>query len=149
MGQFVLNFMDNQNIIKRIFGAQGEHGFWRMLPESHKYYPDYLHYVPNYRATLWTLILLADLGHDQKDERVRGPLQALQSHFFDPTFGIFTLKQDHFPVPCLNGNMIYLDGFFNDAPGKKTLQAINFFHKYQRFDDGAYVGDKNEFCKKH
>ena len=132
--------MDNyEKITNRIFEAQGENGFWKVLPESHKYYPDYMHYVPNFKATLWTLILLADLGHNRKDERVKQPLEELKEHFFDPQFGIYTLKEDHFPIPCLNGNMIYLDCYFNGSPGDKSQQALAFFYQNQRFDDGSYV----------
>lgn len=136
----------NEKIIERIFKAQGENGFWKVLPESHKYFPDYLHYVPNFKASLWTLILLADLECDRNDSRVKKPLAALQQHFFDQENGIYTLKEDHFPIPCLNGNMIYLDGYFNGFPNTKSQQALLFFYKYQRFDDGCYLVEKNEFC---
>ncbi len=139
--------MDNhQKIINRIFEVQDENGFWKLIPESHKYFPDYMHYVPNFKATLWTLILLADLGHDKTDLRIEKLLKELQNHFFDPNFGIYTLKEDHFPIPCLNGNMIYLDCYFNGSPGKKSLKALEFFAEFQRFDDGSYVTEKNEFC---
>ncbi|EAR02967.1 hypothetical protein [Maribacter sp. HTCC2170] len=135
-----------KKIIDRIFKAQGKNGFWKTLPQTHKYYPDYTHYVPNFKATLWTLILLADLEHDQNDPRVKKPLKEIQQHFFDTKHGIYTLKKDHFPIPCLNGNMIYLDAYFNDNPSDKSFRALEFFYKYQRFDDGCYIGDKNEFC---
>ena len=135
-----------QKIIDRIFEAQGDNGFWKILPKSHKYYPDYMHYVPNFKATLWTLILLADLGHDSNDSRIKKPLKDLQKHFFDKNYGIFTLKEDHFPIPCLNGNMIYIDAYFNGSPSKKSLKSLAFFSKYQRFDDGTYMDEKNEFC---
>lgn len=139
--------MDNyEKIINRIFKAQGENGFWKMLPESDKYYPDFMHYVPNFKATLWTLILLADLGHDRNDSRVKKPLKEIQTHFFDSNYGIYTLKKAHFPIPCLSGNMIYLDCFFNDSPSNKSLKALEFFYKHQRFDDGSYVSGKNKFC---
>jgi hypothetical protein len=138
--------MNRQNIIHKIFEAQGENGFWKMLPPSDKHYPSCLHYAPNFKATLWTLLLLADLGLDPNDERVKKPLSELQCHFFDPKFGIYTLKEDHFPIPCLNGNMIYLDAYFNGKPSEKSQQALAFFHKYQRFDDGKYETPPNEFC---
>lgn len=135
-----------EKIIAKIFEAQRANGFWKTIPETHKYYPDYMHYVPNFKATLWTLILLADLEHDSNDIRVEKPLKEIKKHFFDQKHGIYTLKQSHFPIPCLNGNMIYLDGYFNNSPGRKTLRALEFFSKYQRFDDGCYLGEKNEFC---
>lgn len=137
---------NHQKIINKIFDAQGENGFWKMLSESDKYYPDYMHYVPNFKSTLWTLILLADLGCDRKDARVKRPLKEIKKHFYDPEFGIYSLKEDHFPIPCLNGNLIYLDCYFNSSPGSKSLRALKFFYKYQRFDDGCYVGEKNKFC---
>lgn len=137
---------ESSKIINKIFEARGENGFWKVLPEFHKYYPDYMHYVPNFKATLWTLILLADLCCDRKDARVKQPLEEIKKQFFDPKFGIYTLKEDHFPIPCLNGNLIYLDCYFNGSPSSKSLKALEFFYKYQRFDDGCYVGEKNEFC---
>lgn len=129
-----------------IFEAQGDNGFWKMLSESDKYYPDYQHYVPSFKATVWTLILLADLGCDSNEQRVEKPLKEIQNHFFDPNFGIYSLKEDHFPIPCLNGNMIYLDCYFNGMPSQKSLKALSFFSKYQRFDDGSYEAEKNKFC---
>ncbi|NND08520.1 MAG: hypothetical protein HKN87_19240 [Saprospiraceae bacterium] len=133
-------------ISERIFANQQDSGFWKTLPESHKYYPDYLHYVPNFKATLWTLIMVADIKHPADDTRIQKPLEKIKKHFFDPKFGIYSLKEDHFPIPCLNGNMVYIDSYFNGSPGQKSLQALQFFSKYQRFDDGTYLGEKNEFC---
>lgn len=137
---------DYQKIINRIFETQDENGFWNILPESDKYYPDYLHYMPKYKATLWTLILLADLGHNRYDSKVKKALKEIQKQFFDTNYGIYALKKSHFPIPCLNGNMIYLDCYFNVSPSNKSLKALEFFYKHQRFDDGSYVGEKNEFC---
>ncbi len=86
--------MDNrQKIIDKIIETQGDNGFWKVLPKTHKYFPDYIHYVPNFKATLWTLILLADLGCDRNDQRIKRSLQKIQNHFYDPEFGIFTLKE--------------------------------------------------------
>ncbi len=136
----------HQAITTRIFKAQDKHGFWKVLPKSHKYYLDYLHYVPNFKATLWTLILLADLGHNREDLRIKKPLREIQKHLFDPIHGIYTLKNDHFPIPCLNGNLLYLDCYFNNGPGHQSLKVLEFFCKYQRFDDGNYLVEKNKYC---
>ncbi len=137
---------DRQRIIKKIFDSQGINGCWKMLSESDKYYPDYLHYVPNFKSTLWTLILLADICHDKNDIRVRKPLETIQDHFYDSKIHIYSLKNDHFPIPCLNGNIIYLECYFNDSISEKNLKAIDFFCKYHRFDDGNYITEKNEYC---
>ena len=135
-----------QEIIERVFEVQDENRFWEILPKSDKYHPDYLHYVPKFKASLWTLIMLADLGCNKNDPRVKKPLRSIQKQFFDSAIGIYTLKEDHFPIPCLNGNMIYLDCYFNGTPGKKSQRALSFFHKYQRFDDGTYATEKNTYC---
>lgn len=55
---------------------------------------------------MWTLILLADLGHDPGDPRIGNPLEGIKEHFFDPENGIYALGEDHFPIHCLNGNLI-------------------------------------------
>ncbi|MEW6087365.1 MAG: hypothetical protein AB1498_03610 [bacterium] len=133
-------------IIKHIFDSQDKNGCWKMLPVSSKYYPTYLHYVPNFKSTLWTLILLADLCYRKNDIRVKKALKTIQKHFYDPKTGIYSLKNDQFPIPCLNGNIIYLECYFTDSISKKSLKAIDFFHQYQRFDDGNYVIKKNAYC---
>ncbi|WP_299548998.1 hypothetical protein [Seonamhaeicola sp.] len=135
-----------QSIIERIFNNQDENGLWKVISKTHKYYPDYLHYVPNYKASLWTLILLAELECDKNDERIRKPLEIVKTHLFDEEFGIYSLKEDHFPIPCLNGNMLYLDCYFNNGPDEKSNRLLEFFCKNQRFDDGQYKELKNEFC---
>lgn len=137
----------HENIIDSIFKAQDKNGFWKMLDSSDKSFPTYLHYLPNFKASLWTLILLADLGHDRDDDRVQKALNAMKNHFFDKEAGLFTLKEDHYPIPCLNGNMIYLDSYFNKKPSEESFRALEFFHKNQRFDDGEYIEPKNEYTR--
>ena len=117
----------SENIIETIFALQGPNGCWRMLEENNRNYPDCLHYSPTFKSTVWTLILLADLEHDRDDERVKLPLGTIQEHFYDSNFGIYSLGKDHFPIPCLNGNMIYLDAYFNRTLSDKSISAVNFF----------------------
>ena len=40
------------------------------------------------------------------DARIKRPLAALKNQFFDKRAGIYSLQEDHFPIPCLNGNMV-------------------------------------------
>lgn len=139
--------IDNrQTILERIFASQNESGLWQLIPETHKYYPDCLHYIPNYKASLWTLILLTELQCKRDDYRVSKPLQETKSHLFDEEHGIYSLKKSHFPIPCLNGNMLFLDCYFNGGPDEKSKRVLEFFCKYQRFDDGEYEETKNQFC---
>ncbi len=137
---------NRQELIEKIFSRRNEQGLWELIPASHKYYPDYLHYVPNYRGSLWVLLLLADLQCDRNDERITKPLQVVKDHLFDEDHGIYSLKEDHFPIPCLNGNMLYLDGYFNGSTDERSKRLLEFFCENQRFDDGEYEEPKNRFC---
>ncbi len=139
--------MEKSRIItEKIFAARKANGLWEVIPEGHKYYPECLHYVPNFRASLWTLLLLADLNCPASDERVKQPLQEVKNHLFDPAHGIYTLGKSHFPIPCLNGNLLFLDVYFNGKPGEKSLSLLAFFNRNQRFDDGIYTEPKNAYC---
>ncbi len=136
-----------QELIERIFAARNENGLWKTIPDSHNSYPIYLHYVPNYKASLWTLLLLAELQCNREDDRIKLPLEEVKNHLFDHEYGIYTLKEDHFPIPCLNGNLLYLDCYFNTKPDERSYRLLEFFCKNQRFDDGKYEEPKNQFCK--
>lgn len=137
---------NRKNIIEKIFATQKVNGLWKEIPKSHKYFPDYLHYVPNYKASLWTLLLLADMQCKRTDKRVKKSLEEVKSHLFDEEYGIYTLKEDHFPIPCLNGNMLFIDCYFNGKPDEKSERLLKFFCENQRFDDGEYEESKNQFC---
>lgn len=133
-------------IIEKIFAKQKANGCWIEIEEGHAHYPACLHYVPTFNASLWVLIMLADLQCDHGDPRITAPFKAVSEHLFDEKYGIYSLKESHFPIPCLNGNMLYLDCYFNDGPGPKSRQLIDFFNTNQRFDDGTYNEPVNEFC---
>ena len=104
-----------KTMTEKIMGLQDERGCWNVLKEGDKYFPQYNYYVPNYKSTLWTLILLADLKADPKDKRFLKPLKIITEHFLNKQIGIFSLGKSHFPIPCLNGNMIYLHSYFQSG----------------------------------
>ena len=66
-------------------------------------------YSPKYRATVWSLLILAELGADPDEPRVRSGCEYLLDHSFAGN-GAFSAYQK--PVPsgaflCLNGNMLF------------------------------------------
>ncbi len=128
-----------KTIISKILELQDERGCWNVLKEGDKYFPQLNYYVPNYKSTLWTLILLADIKADPKDNRFVKPLKIVNEHFFDKQIGIFTIGKSHFPIPCLNGNMIYLHSYFQVGEEEIINRVVDFFSQYQRFDDGDFV----------
>lgn len=128
-----------KKIIESILEKRDEAGCWNVLSEGDKYFPDFNYYVPNYKSTLWTLILLAEIKANPKDERFIKPLKVITEHFFDRKIGIFHVGKSHFPIPCLNGNMIYLHSYFNSGQEDIINAVIDFFIEHQRFDDGDFV----------
>lgn len=128
-----------KTIISKIFELQDENRCWNVLKEGDKHFPTYNYYVPNYKSTLWTLILLADIKADPKDNRFLNPLKIITNHFFDKQIGIFLIGKSHFSIPCLNGNMIYLHSYFQFGEEEIINRVVDFFAQYQRFDDGVFV----------
>lgn len=128
-------------LIDTIISCEDENGCWNVLKENDPRYHNYKqwnYYVPTYSSTLWTLILTADIGSRYKKSRFLKPLKIISDRFYDEENGIYTLKGSHFPIPCLNGNMLYLNNYFESGDDVRINTVIDFFYKYQRFDDGDY-----------
>lgn len=126
-------------ITSKILELQDENECWNVLSEGDRYFPTLNYYVPNYKSTLWTLILLADINTDIKNKSFLKPLKIMSDHFFDKQIGIFTIGKSHFPIPCLNGNMLYLYSYFEYGKEDVIDKVVDFFSQYQRFDDGDFV----------
>ncbi len=126
------------SLTDKVIKLQDENCCWNVLDKNDKYYPKLNYYVPNYKSTLWTLIFLADIETNPKNKSLRKPLKIISDHFFDESLGIFSIGKSHFPIPCLNGNMIYLLSYFNTGDDEIINNVIDFFYKYQRFDDGNF-----------
>jgi hypothetical protein len=66
-------------------------------------------YAPSYRATIWQIIFLAELGANPTDERVKRGCEYLLRHSIAAN-GAFSMSQRPVPsstVHCLNGDLIY------------------------------------------
>lgn len=135
--------MNKGEVIERIKQLQDNDGCWNVEYSNNNYGPEFTYYVPNYKSTLWTLVLLADIESDRDDECFKKPLKIIMDHFWNEEYGIFTIGKSHFPIPCLNGNMIYLLTYFNAEENDKIERVIDFFYKYQRFDDGDFKTPNN------
>jgi hypothetical protein len=129
--------MTSYETIEKIRRLQDSHGCWN-VEHDNKYGPKLTYYVPNYKSTLWTLVLLADIEADRDDSSWKKPLKIITEHFWDEEYGIFTIGKSHFPIPCLNGNMIYLLQYFNMNEKNRVDRVVDFFSQYQRFDDGDF-----------
>lgn len=86
--------------IPAILDAQHPDGYW-VKPGGG--------YWPSYRATVWQIIFLADLGADLSDERVKRGCEYLLSHCIARN-GAFSMSERPIPskaIHCLNGDLIY------------------------------------------
>jgi hypothetical protein len=142
-----------KHTIDKILAQKDDSFRWGFDEKQARERPGYLYYSPNFKSTLWTLLLLADIRTPVEIPAIKPSLQLITEHFYDPEHGIFRLPdKTRFPIPCLNGNMIYLHQYFETAQSETVDRTIGFFAKYQRFDDGGFKTPKsypycsNIFC---
>lgn len=86
--------------VPKILDAQDTEGFW-VKPGGG--------YSPKYQGTVWQILLLAELGADPEDGRVRAGCEYLLNNSIASN-GAFSAHPKPVPsgvIPCLNGNLIY------------------------------------------
>lgn len=86
--------------VPAILDAQHPEGYW-VKPGGG--------YSPKYRATVWQVLFLAELGADPADERVRRGCHYLLGHSLASS-GAFAAGTNPSPsgaIHCLNGNLLY------------------------------------------
>ncbi|MCJ7469877.1 nitrogen fixation protein NifH, partial [Candidatus Bathyarchaeota archaeon] len=122
-------------IIPQILSKQKSGGYWGS--------PSDFYVRSKYKGTVWTLILLAELGADGKDERVRKACEFILRNSQHRESGAFSYfgtdeiggRRDAV-IPCLTGNMVYSLLRFGLLEDEQIQHAIEWIAKYQRFDDG-------------
>jgi hypothetical protein len=125
--------------IEKILAKQDDLFRWGFDEDPARQRPEFLYYTPNFKSTYWTLVLLADIKAPVDVSHIEPSIRLITDRFYDPEHGIFRLPgKSHFPIPCLNGNMIYLHHYFQAAHTEALEKTIDFFAAYQRFDDGDF-----------
>jgi hypothetical protein len=140
-----------RGVVPRILAKQREGGYWGKRED--------FYVKAKYKGTIWQLIILAELGADGKEEKVRracefvlGISQGRQSGGFSY---LGTSKEGgfHYAVlPCLTGNMVWSLIKFGYLENPRVQHGIEWISKYQRFDDGegrapkGWPYDKREQC---
>ncbi|OGO15125.1 MAG: hypothetical protein A2Z14_18045 [Chloroflexi bacterium RBG_16_48_8] len=120
-----------------ILDAQQPEGYWVKAGGG---------YSPKYQGTGWQIMLLAELGADPEDERVRQGCEYLLSHSIASS-GAFSALAKPVPsgaIPCLNGNMLYALqhlGFGDDPRVQRALgwlaQAVTGEGDFQYLKSGT------------
>ncbi len=122
-------------IVPKILAKMQVDGYWE-TPESF--------YTAKYKGTVWQLLVLAELGADPADERVKKACEFILENSQHRESGGFAMMRsermgggrESSVIPCLTGNMVYSLirlGYLEDP---RVLAGINWIANYQRFDDG-------------
>jgi len=104
--------------VPAILDAQKPEGYW--VKEGGGY-------SPKYQGTVWQILILAELGADPADERVRKGCEYQLSHSVASNGAFSALGKRPVPsgvIPCLNGNLLYAFqslGFGEDPRVQKAL----------------------------
>jgi hypothetical protein len=125
--------------VPKILDKQEPGGYWGS--------PENFYLRGKYKGTSWQLIILAELGADPQDERIKNACEFILENSQDPVSGAFSYIMskevkgkgpggDHERVlPCLTANMAWSLirlGYLDD---ERVQKAIKWLIKYQRFDD--------------
>jgi hypothetical protein len=122
-------------LVPHILSRQQSAGYWGE--------PKDFYVRSKYRGTVWTLILLAELGADGTDPRLEGAAEFILSAAQDRQSKGFAYQSadlnggDHNSViPCLTGNMLFCLARLGRLADPRVQAAIEWVLRYQRLDDG-------------
>jgi hypothetical protein len=122
-------------VVPKILAKQDKKGYW----EDPRQF-----YNAKYKGTVWQLLILAELGADGDDRRVKNACEFIFNNSQDHDSMGFSIEhavklgggRKSMVIPCLTGNMTWSLirlGYQNDP---RVQKAIEYITKYQRFDDG-------------
>jgi hypothetical protein len=134
--------------VPRILAKQKSGGFWGVAEDF---------YVRSkYKGTVWQLLVLAELGADSGEPRVRKDCEFILDNSQDRLSGGFSYVSAssgggaHNRVePCLTANMVWSLirlGYLDDV---RVQRGIDWIAAYQRFDDGVAKAAKGWPYDKH
>jgi len=101
-------------------------------------------YAAKYTGTVWTLLILAELGADGSDERLRRGCEAVLQDSQDRLSGGFAVDRNRREggglhsrvIPCLTGNLVFSLVRLGLLDDKRVQAAIDWLTTWARFDDG-------------
>jgi len=101
-------------------------------------------YTEKYGGTVWQLLVLAELGADGSDPRLRRAAEFLFEHSQEREHGGFAMNRSAKMgggrmtevIPCLTGNMVWALAHLGYAGDPRLQRAVDWITTYQRFDDG-------------
>lgn len=128
--------------VPKILSKQKSGGFWGK--------PEDFYIRSKYKGTVWSLILLAELGAGGEDERIRKACEFILENSQDRESGGFAYLgsstgggRHSAVVPCLTGNMVFSLIRLDYLEDPRTQRGIDWITKYQRFDDAVEEAPKS------
>jgi len=125
-----------RGVVPRILARQEEGGYWG---EAKNFYLS-----SKYTGTVWTFHVLAALGANGNDERIRKACEFVLRNSQDRKSGGFAIRAgkdeggDHNGIePCLTANMTWCLLRFGFMDDPRVKRAIEWILQYQRFDDSS------------
>jgi hypothetical protein len=121
--------------VPRILAGQKPGGYWGK--------PVDFYVGSKYKGTVWSLILLAELGANGKDRRIRRACEFILKWSQDRESGGFAhngTARGGWPsavIPCLSGNMVWSMIRFGLLDDPRVQHGIDYIVNNQRFDDGC------------
>ncbi len=114
----------------------------RQKPEGHWGKPEDFYMRSKYKGTVWSFIVLADLGADGRDERIGRAVEFLLRMSQDVLSGGFAYIPspsgggEHMGViPCLSGNLLWAMLRFGYGDDPRVQRGIEFLATSLRCDD--------------
>ena len=129
-----------KGIVPKILARQKKGGYWEKAED--------FYVQTKYKGTVWQLIILAELGADRNDPRIRSAGEFVLGASQDRESGGFAYRGGpagghHSAVlPCLAGNMVWSLlrlGFRGDP---RVERGIEWLTTYARFDDRTGAAPK-------
>jgi len=122
--------------VPKILAKQEEGGYWGR--------PEDFYIRSKYKGTVWQLLVLAQLGADGNDERVKKACEFIFDYSQDRQSGGFSYLgtrrrggQHSGVLPCLTGNMVWSLIRLGHLEDPRVQRGIEWITAYQRFDDGV------------
>jgi hypothetical protein len=127
-----------RGLVPEILRRQKKGGYWENKEDF---------YVrTKYRGTIWQIIILAELGADGSDGRIKTACEFTLDVSQDRKSGAFSYRGTtgsggfHSAVlPCLTGNMVWSLIRFGYLDDPRVQRTIDWITTYLRFDDGETV----------
>jgi hypothetical protein len=135
------NAIMNIGVVPQILAKQNGDGYWETPKDF---------YTAKYKGTAWQLMILAELGADERDTRIRKACEFILANSQNPESSGFSMclssktggGRRSGVIPCLTGNMVWSLirlGYLEDP---RVQRGINWIGTYQRFDDGIEEAPK-------